>query len=234
MKKNHHNGHDRIYVMRHFTLIELLMVMAIIGILAGLLLPALSRTKKIAQGTLCVNNLKQLGLAFSSYADDHLAYPTAHFPQVNNWSWNVVFRRSEYPLFYLKEWSTVLCPSNMEGHAFYEQNTAAVTSVYQPGAYWYADYGYNSYYLPGKRPEKCKMPVRQIVLADCRSSLTDPQGSPFFIYAWNPLTTTYVVDYFRHAGRSVNVIYADGHVSSTVIRTLDTPNKDLSDGWNCY
>jgi len=69
-----------------FTLIEMLVVIAIIALLASLLMPALGRIREKAQKTACMSNLHQIGLAAQGYANDHEGYlPYAAYSSSIRW-----------------------------------------------------------------------------------------------------------------------------------------------------
>jgi len=61
--------------LRGFTLIELLVVVAIISLLMSMLLPSLNKAREQARRTVCLSNLKSLGLAMEFYVRDHGQYP---------------------------------------------------------------------------------------------------------------------------------------------------------------
>jgi len=73
-------------MQRGFTLIELLVVIAIIALLMAILMPALQRVRKQARTVACLSNLKQWGIIFSMYTDDHDGVFHKGLDQPHHWT----------------------------------------------------------------------------------------------------------------------------------------------------
>ena len=174
-----------------FSLIELMVVIAVIALLIGLILPAISRAKGSAQRVYCANNLKHLYLANIMYADDH-GYFVAASPDMigsNNNRWHGTrpskdkpFDDTNGPLTpYLGSTGLRHCPAfryalkDSKSNAFesggggYGYNALGVGSQT-----WLLGYGRNAM-KHGMTPSDIQNAPRTIMFADC--AFPQPYGS---------------------------------------------------------
>lgn len=107
-----------------FTLVELLVVMAVIAVLIALLLPAVQMVRESARQTQCRNNLKQFGLALHAYHDTHGLFPPSSTSDVEQGGWigNPLSR-------HIHSWSNLILPQ-LELGGLYQQCDFNVSALH--------------------------------------------------------------------------------------------------------
>ena len=228
MHRSRNSGRSGRSRLRAFTLIELLVVIAIIGILAAMLLPALSSAREKARRANCANNLRQIGLAMLSYADDN---PNSYFPTCTSDTGPYInctacagagpasikgavqFFRLLGKYKYIPSPKVFVCPSDREAgdiaSALGTPNHRKVTTA----ATWDTMDWYNkSYFYVAKL--NTKQGFRTYVLAgDETWGMHNACGSNAKTTAGPCMQVTPPVDsYDNHGTEGRNVVFTDGHV----------------------
>ena len=229
-----HRGRD---ARRGFTLVELLMAIAIVGLLASLLLPVLGRANSKAKAAGCKSNLRQLGLAMQLYVSDSAAFPSTVAGKV--WPWHLAPYMSEHGLYVYADHDPYALSNSASGFV-------CPRWVVPEVGYGYNGRGYARMGLDGHsvgtgppvapvRESDVAAPADMIALGDNVSS--DVHGNLVMVVgaieralkdvAASPNTSAWTKRYRTHDG-FLNLVFCDGHVEANSIFQLHLDERDAS------
>lgn len=191
---------------RHaFTLIDIAVICAILGIAAALTVSTFGRARANARSSSCQNNLMQLGLAFRIYREDYDgSFPPARIggvrvvaPPVNAWDLKPPVGWEDALTPYLKNYSVNFCPG--QGLKYGDPTTSSGTHFFFNGN------------LSALSSTKIKTPAATLLLGDGNDGHEQANGT----YNKTALPARWLSDYnspsYRHLG-GANYTFADGHV----------------------
>ncbi len=208
-----------------FTLLELLIVIAIIAILASLLLPALNRARESAQSAACTGQVKQLVIANAMYLGDFDDWIYPYFTDFYRQTWvralepylfSGEMETDRYQFSSEKTAKLFLCPGDAHTRGGVRDNTTCSEGRCGGLLTNRQSYGINYFFQDGVSPERIGKRLNDLKVKDDREELTIRSGG-FSVYLvevrWNTsdhyhATGLARMDLLRHNGRN-NIAFLD-------------------------
>jgi prepilin-type N-terminal cleavage/methylation domain-containing protein len=191
-----------------FTLVELMLVIAMIAVLAAMLLPVLARAKEKARTTQCATNLRQWGLTYQMYAEDNEDFlprrgqgvqVLAQINRPEDWF-------NALPVYFgLTSFQQMI--SNNALPAAHSQSVFICPTAENPGGTYFLPYGMNMNLCPWNLPVATKF--SDVVQPTCVVAMADAPGQYASTY---PSAQPYNA-VARHASR-INLLFLAGQVQS--------------------